>query len=89
MTTEDKIDAIHDAIFDPDAGVFARLQRLSIEQRLLVKAFDKHENADGLKSLANEKRFDKIENAASGRKGWILGLLAALGIGGAAGSQIP
>jgi hypothetical protein len=92
MTDEErdrKIKDLHERLLDPDDGVFARMNRFTHEMRESRTAFAQHtrDDAEAFKSV--EKKIVELGEKQSKTRGWILGVLAALGLGGgAAGSKI-
>lgn len=89
MTHEDKLNALHDHLLDPDDGLFVRLTEIKVELRETRSAFAKHEATDTKAFGEVGSKLAAIEQTQAKRKGWLLGVLAAVtATGGAAGSKL-
>jgi hypothetical protein len=82
MTTEEKLNDLHDHLLDPDTGLFARLADLKRTAEDTRRDFRLHVKNDDEAFI----RIDKRLNKADKKRSWILGVLAALGVGGGAAS---
>ena len=84
MTTDEKLNALHDRLLDPDEGIFARVHTVQIRLDQISSVVAKHDRA----FVEIERRFDAIEQRQSKVRGWLLGVAAAGGIGGSIAAKL-